>query len=62
MKDFSFITNQHPAYIESLYRDFVKDPSAVDPELKKFFEGFDFAVSNNSLYITKLNERHGKEW
>jgi 2-oxoglutarate dehydrogenase E1 component len=45
MKDFSFITNQHPAYIESLYADFVKDPSAVDPELKKFFEGFDFAMN-----------------
>ncbi len=45
MKDFSFITNQHPAYIESLYNDFVKDPSSIDPDLKKFFEGFDFAVS-----------------
>ena len=44
MKDFSFITNQHPAYIESLYSDFVKDPASVDPELKKFFEGFDCEV------------------
>ena len=46
MKDFSYITNSHPAYIESLYQDFVKDPASVDPDLKKFFEGFDFAVSN----------------
>lgn len=46
MKDFSYITNSHPAYIESLYQDFVKDPASVDPELKKFFEGFDFAVSS----------------
>ncbi|MCU0336864.1 MAG: hypothetical protein MUF12_03300 [Sediminibacterium sp.] len=46
MKDFSYITNSHPAYIESLYQDFVKDPNNVDEELKKFFEGFDFAVSN----------------
>lgn len=45
MKDFSYITNSHPAFIESLYQDFVKDPGSVDPELKKFFEGFDFAVS-----------------
>ena len=45
MKDFSFITNQHPSYIENMYREFVKDPSSVDPELKKFFEGFDFAIS-----------------
>ncbi len=47
MKDFSFITNSHPAYMESLYQKFIKDPSTVDPDLKKFFEGFDFAVANN---------------
>ena len=47
MKDFSFITNSHPAYIESLYQEFIKDPTTVDPDLKKFFEGFDFAVANN---------------
>jgi len=48
MKDFSFITNSHPEYIENLYRDFLNDPSSVDPEMKKFFEGFDFAFSNLS--------------
>jgi 2-oxoglutarate dehydrogenase E1 component len=46
MKDFSYITNSHPAFIEETYKAFVQDPSAVDPDLKKFFEGFDFAVSN----------------
>src|SRR5579859_1744681 len=45
MKDFSFITNSHPAYIEGLYQDYVKNPEAVDPEFRKFFEGFDFAIS-----------------
>ena len=49
MKDTSYITNQHPAFIEGLYTDFVKDPNSVDPELKKFFEGFDFAVSNANI-------------
>jgi len=48
MKDFSYITNSHPEYIENLYRDFLKDPSTVDPEIKKFFEGFDFAMSNGA--------------
>jgi len=48
MKDFSYITNSHPEYIENLYRDFLKDPSSVDPEIKKFFEGFDFAMSNGA--------------
>ncbi|MES2332618.1 MAG: 2-oxoglutarate dehydrogenase E1 component [Bacteroidota bacterium] len=48
MKDFSYITNSHPAYIEGLYNDFVKDPASVDPDLRKFLEGFDFAVSNGT--------------
>ena len=48
MKDFSYITNPHPAYIESLYHDFVKEPTSVDPEMKKFFEGFDFAVAQGN--------------
>ncbi len=46
MKDFSYITSSDPAYIESLYKDFVREPASVDPELKKFFEGFDFALAN----------------
>ena len=45
MKDFSYITNAHPSFIENLYQDFTKDPSSVDPEFRKFFEGFDFAVT-----------------
>ena len=46
MKDFQYITSQHPAFVENLYQDFVKDPSSVDPEFRKFFEGFDFAISS----------------
>lgn len=46
MKDFQYITSQHPAYIESLYQDFLKNPENVDPEFRMFFQGFDFALSN----------------
>lgn len=46
MKDFSFITNSHPSYVEGLYREFVTDPNTIDPDLRKFFEGFDFAVAS----------------
>src|SRR5215831_14938190 len=57
MKDFSYITNSHPAFIESLYQDYLKDPNSIDPEMKKFFEGFDFAVGldktdTNGTYVT----------
>jgi len=46
MKDFSYVTGPDPVYIETLYNEFVQDDAAVDPEWKKFFEGFDFAVNN----------------
>ncbi|MCU7550234.1 2-oxoglutarate dehydrogenase E1 component [Chitinophagaceae bacterium LB-8] len=46
MKDFSYITHSHPAFIENLYNDFLQNPESIDPEYRKFFEGFDFAISN----------------
>jgi 2-oxoglutarate dehydrogenase E1 component len=55
MKDFQYITNAHPSYIEGLYQDFVKDPNSVEPEMKKFFEGFDFALSSGHLAVGGLN-------
>lgn len=48
MKDFSYITNSHPAYIENLYSEFTKNPEAVDPDIRKFFEGFDFAQAQGN--------------
>ena len=48
MKDFSYITHSHPAYIEGLYNDYVQNPDSVDPEFRKFFEGFDFAISSGA--------------
>ena len=47
MKDFQYITNSHPAYIESLYQDYVKNPESVEEDMRKFFDGFDFAISNS---------------
>lgn len=48
MKDFQFITNSHPAYIDQLYQDFVKDPGSIDADFRKFFEGFDYAVASGT--------------
>ncbi|MFW2477237.1 MAG: 2-oxoglutarate dehydrogenase E1 component [Sediminibacterium sp.] len=55
MKDFSYITNSHPAYIERLYQEFIQNPESIDPDMKKFFEGFDFAVVNGSGTQANLN-------
>ncbi|MCB9256641.1 MAG: 2-oxoglutarate dehydrogenase E1 component [Chitinophagales bacterium] len=48
MSNFSYLSNAHPEFIENLYRDYKKDVNSVDPEFKKFFEGFDFASQNFS--------------
>lgn len=54
MKDFQYITNSHPGYIEGLYNDFVKDPNSVDVDMRKFFEGFDFAVNNPDVDVNNI--------
>ena len=59
MKDFQYITSQHPAYIENLYNDFIKNPENVDAEMRKFFEGFDFAFSSG-LQPAAVNKQNGK--
>lgn len=47
MKDFSYLSNSHPEYIENLYEDYKANPESVDQEYRKFFDGFDFAVDND---------------
>ncbi len=58
MKDFQYITSSHPAYIENLYNDFVQNPESVDVDMRRFFEGFDFAVANNAA-APSVNGKNG---
>ncbi len=60
MKDFSYITNSHPSFVENLYKDYNRDPNSVDPEFKKFFEGFDFAVGHTINGTNGINQTNGK--
>ncbi|TAG29231.1 MAG: 2-oxoglutarate dehydrogenase E1 component [Sphingobacteriia bacterium] len=65
MKDFSYITNSHPAFIEGIYQDFLKNPDTIDPDLKKFFEGFDFAIANNqnsTIANSSTSADGAKDW
>jgi 2-oxoglutarate dehydrogenase E1 component len=59
MKDFQYITNAHPSYIENLYNEFVANPENVDVDMKKFFEGFDFAVANGMVANGKVANTNG---
>jgi len=43
MDKFSYIANADPDYIDSLYKSYKNDPSSIDEEWGKFFDGFEFA-------------------
>ncbi len=42
-QSFSYLSNTSPEFVENLYRSFQENPESVDPEWKRFFEGFEFA-------------------
>lgn len=46
--NFSFLSKAHPSVIEGMYNDFKSDPSKVDLDFAKFFEGFDYAIARES--------------
>ncbi|MEM6879048.1 MAG: 2-oxoglutarate dehydrogenase E1 component [Bacteroidota bacterium] len=48
MSDFSHVANAHPAYISSLYNQFLSDPESVDASWRDFFSGFDYAQKNSN--------------
>ena len=47
MKDYSYVFNAHPTYIESIYQNYKKDPTSVEEGWRTFFEGFEFAQNAN---------------
>ena len=48
MQPIDVISSAHPAYIESLYLDYQKDPEGVSGEWRNFFKGFDLAMQGFS--------------
>ena len=45
MKDYSYVYNAHPSFIEKMYQQYHQDPNSVDAGWRTFFEGFEFAGS-----------------
>lgn len=43
MDKFSYLSNAHTGYIENLYATYKTNPSDVDAQWQKFFEGFEFS-------------------
>jgi 2-oxoglutarate dehydrogenase E1 component len=42
MRDYSYVSNAHPSFIESMYRQYIQDPNSVEDGWRVFFQGFDF--------------------
>lgn len=54
---YSYISNAHPAYIESLYKEYQQNKDSIDTDWRKFFEGFDYAVVSANGNGTATNTR-----
>ncbi len=49
MDRFSFLNTVHTGFIEDLYQQYLKDPDAVEPSWRSFFQGYDLANSDYTL-------------
>ena len=49
MDRFSFLNAAHTGFIEDLYHKYLKNPDAVEPSWRSFFQGYDLANENYSL-------------
>ncbi|VAV83102.1 2-oxoglutarate dehydrogenase E1 component, partial [hydrothermal vent metagenome] len=46
MDKYSFLNAAHTAYFAELYDQYIKDPDAVEPSWRAFFQGYDFGTEN----------------
>ena len=52
MKDYSYVFNAHPSYIEAIYQKYKSNPETVEDGWRSFFEGFEFANAANGASPT----------
>lgn len=55
MKDYSYIFNAHPSFIDSMYAQYLTDPNSVDQGWRTFFEGFEFSAKLNGSKSTETS-------
>ncbi|MFI5398735.1 MAG: 2-oxoglutarate dehydrogenase E1 component [Candidatus Binatia bacterium] len=56
MIDLDFITRANPDYVDSLYRQFLRDRNSVDEQWALFFAGFEIARGNGGRTATPAAE------
>ncbi len=47
MKDYSYVFNAHPSFIDSMYAKYIDNPTDVEDGWRSFFEGFEFGKTEN---------------
>jgi len=62
MDNYTFLNANDPAVLESLYQQFKNNPDQIDPQLRRFFEGFDFAVKEYKSRPREAKLATGKEF
>lgn len=48
MKDYSYVFNAHPSFIDDMYAKYANDPQSVEEGWRVFFEGFEFGGQNGN--------------
>ena len=49
MKDYSYVFNAHPSFIDELYKKYQSDPEGLEEGWKVFFKGFDFGNNDHEM-------------
>lgn len=62
MKDYSYVYNAHPNYIESIYQQYRADATSVDEGWRTFFEGFEFASGSSDADLAAGGSLDVKEF
>ncbi|MCS7073879.1 MAG: hypothetical protein NZ108_05380, partial [Bacteroidia bacterium] len=47
MEQLSYISNAEPAYLDGLYQTYKNNPESVEPDWRRFFEGFEFGQEHS---------------
>ncbi|MFZ1516290.1 MAG: 2-oxoglutarate dehydrogenase E1 component [Saprospiraceae bacterium] len=55
MKDYSFLANAHPAFLENLYLTWKSDPDSVEADWAQFFKGFELGRQENGISTSTSN-------
>ncbi|MEE9373031.1 MAG: 2-oxoglutarate dehydrogenase E1 component [Saprospiraceae bacterium] len=59
MKDYSYVFNAHPSFIENLYKRFQKAPEDLEEGWKVFFRGFEFGHNIDGQMTMTSTETNG---